>query len=173
MATVLVENYRLQFRNAHDWFEATIGKADDAMLHWAPPGIVTPIASHYAHAVIAEDFLLGGYVMGKTPVALQGILTGFSEPPPRDANWRDWGMRVKMDNDTARAYARRVYAATDAYLAALTDDFFAGPFDYSLIGGTGTGTRNDVVTLIQSHWFTHAGVVAAIKGLKEQKGFPF
>ena len=170
MSTILVDHFRMMFKSAHSWFEGTVDGVDSDLAHWAPPGILTPIASFYAHAVLAEDFMVDGYALGKQPTMMQGG-SGISEPPPGDNKWRDWGLRVKVDLPVTRAFAQRVYSATDSYLAALTDADLQKPLDLAVVGG-GMGTVAIMLNVVGTHFYSHSGEISAIKGLKSMKGYP-
>jgi hypothetical protein len=76
--------------------------------------------------VLCEDLSVNGVLGAGKPLALSTWAgrTGLSEIPPLvgTIGWRAWAHRVRLDRNNVRAYARAVYASTDAYIAALTED---------------------------------------------------
>lgn len=75
---------REQFRGAHDFLEGTIEGVTQEQAHWQPPGTALPIAAHYGHVVVLEDFPVGGMLSAAQPLfaALWAGKTGFSSLPP-------------------------------------------------------------------------------------------
>ena len=99
----------------------------------APPRRPCPAGSdasagvRYAHIVFREDLSVNGVLGPGKPLALStgSGRTGLSEIPPLlpgPGDWRAWAHRVRLDPRRLRAYARAVYASTDAYIAALADE---------------------------------------------------
>ncbi len=68
---------------------------------------------------------MNGVLAERLPLALSSWAgrTAMSELPPlaRPADWRGWERRVRLDVGQLHPYARAVYAATDTYLAALSE----------------------------------------------------
>ena len=128
---------RWQFRLAHKLLEATVHDLPEDVLHQHPSGTATPASARYAQAVLCEDLSVNGVLAGRPPLALSTWAgqTGLSELPTlagsttEPACRGDWARRVRLDLEVFRAYAHAVYAATDTYLATLTDDVLglAGP----------------------------------------------
>jgi hypothetical protein len=120
---------RWQFRLAHKLLEATIDDLSTEALHRHPPGPAAPAAARYAQAVLCEDLSVNSVLAGRPPLALGDWAgrTGLSElpalvsPTAEQACWGEWARRVRLDLAAFQAYARAVYATTDAYLAGLPD----------------------------------------------------
>jgi hypothetical protein len=111
------------------------------LIHRHPPGLAAPAGPCYAHAVLSEDLIVNGALAGTRPLAFTtwagrtglsdlpdlpvGSTTGLAMPVSRPlaehASWRAWSRRVQVDLPRLRQYAQAVYAATDAYLATLSD----------------------------------------------------
>lgn len=171
---------REQFRGAHDFLEGTIEGVTQEQAHWQPPGTALPIAAHYGHVVVLEDFPVGGMLSAAQPLfaALWAGKTGFSSLPPLPGPtvrgippWDEWARTLKADLPAARSYARAVYAATDRYLAALAEASFDRPLDLS---GVGVGQRtvgwfltNPVLANINMH----CGEISCLKGLQGVRGY--
>lgn len=117
---------RWQFRLAHELLDAAIDRLTVEALHWRPAGTAASAGTCFAQVVLCEDLSVNGVLAAGTPLALSTWAgrTGLSELPPlaRPTACRAWARRVRLDPAELRPYARAVYAATDAYLAALPDD---------------------------------------------------
>ncbi|MDB5076967.1 MAG: DinB family protein [Chloroflexi bacterium] len=114
---------RRQFRLAHDLLDAATDRLTIEAAHRRPPGAAAPAGACYAQVVLCEDLSVNGVLAARSPLAHSTWLgrTGISELPPLagSTDWRAWAHRVQLDLAVLRPYARAVYAATDAYLAAL------------------------------------------------------
>jgi hypothetical protein len=117
---------RRQFGLAHDLLDAAIEEVPAEVVHRRPSGAAVPPGAHYAQAVLCEDLGVNGVLAARPPLALSSWAgrTGLSELPPLawPPDWHAWARRVRLDLAVLRPYARAVYAATDAYLAALPDE---------------------------------------------------
>ena len=111
---------RWQFGLAHDLLDAAMGGLTTEVAHRHPAGAC------YAQAVLREDLSVNGVLTAGTPLALSTWAgrTGLSELPPLagPSDLHAWARRVHLDLAALRLYTRAVYAATDAYLAALPDE---------------------------------------------------
>jgi hypothetical protein len=114
---------RRQFGLAHHLLDAAMDRIPAQAVHRNPPGTAFPAGARYAQIVLCEDLSVNGVLAAGAPLALSTWVgrTGLSELPPltRQTDWRAWARRVRLDLAGLRAYAQAVYAATDAYLAAL------------------------------------------------------
>ncbi len=121
---------RWQFGRTHALLDNAIDRLSPELAHWHPPGGSAPVGACYARAVWCEDLSVNGVLAAGTPLALStwAARTGLSELPPLARGGSDdgpaWARRVRLDLDQLHPYAQAVYAATDAYLAALPDDAF-------------------------------------------------
>jgi hypothetical protein len=119
---------RRQFTLAHGRLDATIAGITPERLHRRPPCGAMPPGACFAQIVLCEDVSVNGVLAAKPPLALSSWAgrTGLSELPPLvgQAAWHAWARRVRLDLAALQPYARAVYVATDAYLAALPDDAF-------------------------------------------------
>jgi hypothetical protein len=111
---------RWQFRLVHRLLDTAVDQlADAAHDRYAA-------CACFARAVLCEDLSVNGVLAVRQPLALSSWAgrTGMSELPPLagPADWRAWERSVRLDLGRLRPYARAVYASTDAYLAALSED---------------------------------------------------
>ena len=78
-----------------------------------------------AMVVLAEDVVINGVLAAHAPLALSTWRgrTGLSELPPlgRPFNRRAWACRVRIEPAGLSAYAKAVHAATDTYLASMSN----------------------------------------------------
>jgi len=123
---------RRQFQVAHDLLDAAV---DECPSHRAYPhprdAEGATAAAWYAQTVVCEDIVVSGVAAREAPLALStwSGRTGLSELPPlarcineRTAGAAPWAGTVRIDARALRAYARAVYASTDAAIGALPVD---------------------------------------------------
>jgi hypothetical protein len=167
---------RSQYQGAHGLLEATMKDVTPEQAHWAPPGIANPLGATYYHVVAAEDVLLNSRAWGKQPLAAGDFAgrTGASEPAPRPGPGLDeWARRVRIDLPALRAYAKAVFANTDAALAALSPDDLEKPIDLSSFGMGQQPMHALVAGIVLQHINNHLGEISCLKGLQGAKGYPF
>jgi hypothetical protein len=169
----LQDTVRQQLGFWHGTIEQIMSDCDDAMLHKTTPSAkIGSAASIYAHAVISEDAIVHGMLQGKPPIFAQGweAKTGVADPGMPPMQTPEWSAKVKMKLKPFQEYAQLVYAATDAYIAALPD----AELDRKLQAPFGeTNVAFIVATLLGTHLPGHAGEIAALKGVSGLKGLPF
>ena len=166
---------RQQYKQAHDWFEATVKDVTPELSQWAPPGVANPLGATYVHVVGAEDFLLS-MARGAKPLAAGDFAgkTGVSEPPPPSGPGFDaWARRVKVDLAQLREYAQAVYKQTDGWLASLSADDLDKPLDMSRFGMGEQPMSSLVGGIVLQHINNHLGEISCLKGLQGAKGYPF
>jgi len=116
---------RRQFRLAHALLDDAIDRLPLEAIHRCPSGSDVSPGVCYAQFVLCEDLSVNGVLRAGKPLALSTWAgrTGLSEIPPfvGTIDWRAWAHRVRLDRNNVRAYARAVYASTDAYIAALAE----------------------------------------------------
>jgi hypothetical protein len=169
-----VELLRMQMREAHETLEATVGELTPEQLHFAPPGRALPVGAAYAHVIFSEDILVQ-YARGEKPLFEAGAKTGASEPHPNfmaeGADWSvypGWTQRVRFDLGELRAYARQVYANTDAYLESLTEDDLDKPEPFLQ-----QTVAHFIARALVAHVDNLTGEVSAVKGVQGLQGYPF
>jgi hypothetical protein len=161
----------------HGITDGMMNGCSDVVLHQNPPGAkVSSIAAIYAHAVISEDIIVHAMLPSTpgTPIYLSGgwqEKTGIAFPgiPPMQTD--EWARGVRLDLAKFADYAKAVYAATDAYLASLTEANIAEKRDGGPFGEATLGLL--VANLLGTHYTTHAGEIAALKGVHGLQGLPF
>lgn len=166
-------------KQAKWWFDGTVADVTPEQAHWQPPGNAAPIAAVWAHLALSTDGIVHGVLQGKPPLFATewSGRTGLSEPMPQPgtADWQDylpWARRVRVDLPALRQYFDTVFAATDAYLASLTDADLRSPLDLSALGVGQVDRAWGLSILLLNHVGTETGEIAVLKGLQGLKGYP-
>ena len=165
-----VEFVGAELKGAHELFAATMSGLTPEQAHHVAGGNSVPIVAHLGHVMVFEDMLVNGLLKGGAPL-LAGGATGFSELPPQQPPWDVWGRKVKVDLGQAMAYAGRVSASTESYVAALDDGALAKSLDLSSIG-QGTQTVGFLLRALALNLYVHTGEISCLKGLQGLKGYP-
>lgn len=163
-----VSNLRFMFEQIHGYLEGTMQNVDDAVARYEPDG-PPAILGQYAHLVTSEDWFINVKLANGTPVMMT-TNPGFQTPPP-PTGWDVWARTEEVDLDALRAYALKVYEATDKYLAAADDAILDQPVDLTEVG---MGQVNGAATLFLcfANVTLHTGEISAIKGLYGLVGYP-
>ena len=164
---------REDIRWAHSLLELVIQDVTPEMASWHPPGLANPIGATYAHAVCGEDVIIRQMLQSDEPLLESSWKgrTGISEP--QLASDFEWARRVQLDLPMARQYAQAVYAATDEYLAALSDEGLDQVLDLSANGFGAKPVAWVLSALVISHLNNMAGEISALKGIQGAKGYPW
>ena len=166
-------------KQAKWWFDGTVADVTPEQAHWQPSGNVAPIAAVWAHLALSTDGIVHGVLQGKPPLFATewAARTGLSEPMPQPGTpaWQDylpWARRVRADLPTLRQYTDAVFAATDVYLASLTDADLRSPLDLTALGVGQVDKAWGLSVLLLNHIGTETGEIAVLKGLQGLKGYP-
>lgn len=166
---------RAGFNFAHQVLESVMRDVQPDTLHRRVPGstLGSP-AAIYAHALFDEDRLVQGTVQGKPTVHASGgwaDATGVAQPDTA-LQTLAWGETVRIRDMAAfRSYARAVYAATDEYLAGLSDADLDRTIDAGQLGQIPLGEYLQRFGLW--HLTSHQGEISAVIGAMGQKGLKF
>lgn len=172
---------REQLKGALRLLEGTMEGVTAEQAHWVPPGTANPIGANYAHVVLGQDAVVNARLKGGAPLAATAWAgkTGASEPPPGPdpktpgfPDWSKWARRVKIDLPAMRKYAQAVYAATDEYLASLSDEDLARSLDLGALGLGQMSVKQLLLGGVVGNALTHTGEISCLKGLQGGKGYP-
>lgn len=162
---------RAQYEQAHGILEQVIDDCSPEALAQVAGGTVGSISAIYAHLVYDEDGMIARPA-GQDTVWESGdwaAKTGLDMPgPSQTQEWAQSG--PQYDLAAFREYAQAVYAATDDYLANVSDD----GLDAKIEAGRGevpAGTWVGTTSLW--HVVSHQGEISALKGVQGLKGLPF
>ena len=151
-----------------------VSECSAEVLHKTIPGSTTnTIAATYVHAIISEDVIVHAMLQGKASLYQSGgweAKTGVAFPGVPPAMSPEWAGALKLNLAPFQEYAKVVYAATDAYLAGLPDAelerMTQGPAGETTVGWM-------VAAILGTHFPSHVGEIAALKGVHGLKGLPF
>lgn len=162
---------REELKEAHDLLESTVGEVTPEQLHFVPEGRALPVGAAYAHVIFSEDIMVQQVLSTGSPLYETGGPTGASEPMPNFmrgewGNYVDWTKRVRFDLAQFRAYAQKVYAASDAYLASLTEADLDRPSPF------GASVAHMISRALIGHVDNLTGEISAAKGVQGLQGYP-
>jgi len=142
----------------------------DELFNWAPPGTANTISATFVHFVNAEDSFIQKVLQGKPTVWEMGGWAEKTEIPKTPDKGEDWSefKRRKVNKQPLQDYKLAVWAATDAYLATLTES----ELDRVVKFAGGERTVGDMLMLSASQSHSHLGEIAALKGIQGAKGLP-
>jgi hypothetical protein len=163
---------REQIQQAHGFLEATMEGVTNEQVHWTPPGTANPISATYVHAIASEDVAINMILKGGAPLYASewANKTGISEVQPLTT--AEWASKVQIDLPKVRSYAQAVHAATDAYLATLTEDELARSIDLTQFG-LGQSTVGTILNrFVLGHIDNMCGEISVLKGIQGSRGYP-
>jgi len=168
------ESVRGQLGFWHGTLDSIMGDCtDEVTSKQLPDANITTIGAIYAHIVFSEDFLVQSLLQGK-PTLYESdgwqAKVGMQAPGVPPAITDEWAKQVKV-NDALKDYAKAVFAATDSYLANISDAELDREMDTKIFGTQKIGWVAS--TILGTHAPGHAGEIAALKGVQGLKGLPF
>ncbi len=154
--------------HAHRWLEMAIDNVTPEMLAWQPPAAANPIGAVYQHAVGTEDWFIHPLFQQKPTVWDSG---GWGAKLGFESQSRQWDAlkAFVVDLPAFRSYMQAVFDASKAYVAGLTPLDLDQPVPF--MGRE--WKMGDVLMIMGTHTATHAGEIAALKGMQGAKGLPF
>lgn len=159
-----IDYLQLQFAALHERFGMPLAGLTDDQLNWLPPGSANKIGSILLHAIAGEDLFIQQHLQGQ-PLLWNsqrwGETIGIPYPPSGPRGW-DEARQATLRLADILPYQQAVFAATAAYLAALTPAALDGrlPFyGYEF-------PRAQLLAMSLLHTAEHAGEISAIKGLQ-------
>lgn len=167
-----VEVLRNQLTQAHDLLEFAIDGLNQEQLHHTFGGsTIQAPGPIYFHVVSGEDYFIQSKLGGREPLyTADGWQAKLGIDPGQGFLSPEWAASVRIvDLPALREYARSVYAATDAYMASITDDDLDGTVDF--MGEMRIG--DFLGRILVWHAVAHGGELAALKGMHGLKGMPW
>jgi hypothetical protein len=166
---------RLQLESAHVLADRCLEGLTPEQLHWRPPGTAHPISATYAHMVLSEDWFIQTHLQSRPPLydASWSGKSGFSALQPEGGAWEEWARTVQVDLSALQAYARAVYAASDAYLAGLKPEDLDREVPFPPGSSMMRSFGQALSSVLIGHHGNHCGEIAAVKGLQGLRGYPF
>jgi len=134
-----------------------------------PGATVGPIGEIYGHTVSGEDWAFNQLIQGKDLILKAGGWAAKLGINPEDKE-HDWNAVAQNHMTELQAYGKAVTAATDAYLAGLSDADLDRQVDFFGRKETLGWVIADTVLV---HVAFHSGEIASLKGVMGQKGLPW
>jgi hypothetical protein len=161
-----------QFSEVRRLAGAPMQELTEECVNWEPPGTANVVSAILLHQAGTEDAIVQQALRGEPRIWDRddwAEKTGVALVPGRRGGWQELkGQTVALA--PIQAYAAAVHAATDAYLAALTDAELSREVPWPF---GGTRTVADMLALLVVHTVFHAGEVSALKGVQGVQGIPF
>ena len=164
---------REQARNANSFLVETLGDVSPEQAKWAPPGTAHPIVAIFAHGLYAADYAINELLRGERPLYASSFegRTGIGDPSPYIS--AEWARGLTFDREQALTYAEAVAAATDSYLATLSDDDLDREIDLSAAGWGKSPLHAMINGWVIAHLNNMSGEISCLKGLQGLKGYPY
>jgi hypothetical protein len=166
------EYLQRQFAVMRQVADAPLQEITEEQVNWVPPGTANVISAILVHRAGVEDGIVQQRLRGEPRVWERdgwAAKTGVETLPGQNGGWEELkGQTIALA--PVQAYAAAVHAATDTYLASLTDEDLRRDMPWPF---GGTGTVADYLALVVVHTALHAGEISALKGVQGAKGFPF
>jgi hypothetical protein len=150
--------------------DRTMNDVTNEQFNWASPGTANTISATFIHFMHDEDHFIQKIIQGKPSVWESGgwsEKTGVEKPPSIGEDWSGFKHR-QISIQPLLEYKTAVWAATDAYLAKLTEE----ELDRTVKFAGGERTVADILLLSASQSLSHIGEIAALKGIQGVKGLP-
>ena len=162
-----------QFKDAHEGMEMTIEDVTEEVANYRGTKKAMPVGAAYAHAVLSEDMVLHSIILHEKLLA-EGEDVGLSEPSPSMEDpdvYQKWYTSVSVDLLKMRAFAKKVYQATDEYLVTLKEADLDSLLEVPGMGKKTLGYLLNNWLLL--HFAALNGEVSAAKGFQDKKGYPW
>ncbi|MEX2553689.1 MAG: DinB family protein [Actinomycetota bacterium] len=179
MAQSIAEVLNSAVKQSHWLLNATFEDVDQELANRPAPGNANPLGTAYAHIALAEDAVVNTMIQGKEPAfaTTRAGRTGVDRPMPMpgmvEGDMGEWYHRAQVDLEVLRPYAAEVFAATEEFVAGLSDEALGRTIDLTF-AGLGSKSVADVITmLVIQHCDNFSGEISAIKGVFGLKGYPF
>lgn len=160
-----------QIANVRCQIEVVVQEITDEQFNWQPPGTISPISAILIHMLAGEDYFIQSVIQGKSPcwdVQEWGRKIGVTMPPAQGRSWDEF-KTFKIPVAPVLAYEQAICVATDNYLADLIMEELDRRVNFA---GKELPVAEVLMTLVV-HSASHAGEIAAVKGMQGIKGLPF
>ena len=158
---------RHQIASARRELAGVMADVTQEMARWEPPGKANSIMTLVVHTVVAQDRTVQSRIQGK-PMLLEAWARRLNVPS---------GFRLSEETlqgsdvglDLVREYWTGVDAATDDYLATLTDP---AELDRGVEGTHGPTVLGHLLSsILATHAYEHIGEISTLKGLQGATGY--
>ena len=139
--------------------------------NWLPPGTANTISAIFIHLVYSEDFFIQSILQEKPLIWEEGgwrEKISLKNPPSYGTDWDEF-KHITLALDPVLDYQQKVRAATNTYLDKLQSEELGCVVQFA----GGERKVSDMIILLANHTTSHAGEIAAIKGVQGVKGLPY
>lgn len=160
-----------QMANVRRQIDAVVKDTTDEQFNWPPPGTINPISAILIHVLAGEDYFIQAVLQSKPrcwEVQEWGRKIGILTPPEPGHSWDEF-KTIKILIAPVLAYEQAIRVATNTYLADLTVEELDRQVNFA---GNMLPVAEVLMTLVV-HIASHAGEIAAVKGMQGIKGLPF
>ncbi len=162
------EYIQRSFTGLRRTIDGTMKNMTPELFNWAPPGTANTISATFVHFIHTEDHFIQGIIQGIPTVWENGgwcAKTDIPKPPGIGEDWSGYKRR-QTTLQPLLDYKTEVWAATDSFLANLTEEELARMVKFA--GGERTVAEMLILCVSQAHG--HMGEIAALKGIQGVKG---
>ena len=157
-----------EFAAMHHSVESNLQNMTEDLFNWPTPGTANTISATLLHFLDGEDFFINVVILGKGKVWESGNWaqkTGLQKAPGIGEDWSEYKHK-HVALQPVLGYKEAVWAATNAYLASLTE----ADLDRKVNFAGHEVKVADMLQLAVSHALGHNGEIAALKGVQGAKG---
>jgi len=151
--------------------DASMKDTTAEQFNWAPGGTANPVSATFIHCLNSEDFFVQVILRGKPWLWEENCCmekTGVKNTPIFGGSWEEF-KHMNVEMGPVLDYQKIVWAATDTYLENLSPEELERKVKFA----GGERTVADMLILLASHTLSHAGEIAALKGMQGAKGLPY
>jgi hypothetical protein len=164
----IFEYIQRSFAGLRRTVDSTMKDMTAELFNWAPPGTANTISATFVHFMHTEDRFIHSIIQDKATIWESGewsSKTGIQKPPEIGEDWSGF-KKMKVNLQLLQEYKAAVWAATDTYLAGLTQE----ELDRMVKFANGERTVAEMLMLAVSQAHGHMGEIAALKGIQGVKG---
>jgi hypothetical protein len=160
-----------QMANVHSQIDTVMKDITDEIFNWPPSGAISPISAIFIHMLTAEDYFIQSIIQGKLPCwVTQEWDRKIDVPivPEQGRSWEEF-KTIQIQVAPVLSYEQIIRVATDGYLVDLTVDELDKQVNFL---GEELSVAEVLIKLVV-HSASHAGEIAAVKGMQGIKGLPY